>query len=103
MNMGKKLGQDFNALLQEAYADPETSNYLKSFSVIIGDMVYARRMQLNISQADLAKQAGTSQRLISLIETAKGNVGQEILDKVFKELKLTALLPAFDEQAVALA
>ncbi|WP_342437954.1 helix-turn-helix domain-containing protein [Paenibacillus sp. FSL L8-0436] len=95
--MTKHLGQDFEELLAEAREIPEVREYLDSFSVIIGDMVYARRMQLNLSQQELANRAETTQKRISLIEAAKGNVGQDVLDRVFRELKLKKLDAQFEE------
>ncbi|OXM14247.1 helix-turn-helix domain-containing protein [Paenibacillus herberti] len=101
--MDKRLGQDFETLLKQAGEVPSVDEYLKSFSVVIGDMVYARRMQLNLSQQQLAAEAGTTQSKISQIESANGNVGQDILDRVFRVLKLADLTPTYDEQAVAQA
>ncbi|MBT2293119.1 helix-turn-helix domain-containing protein [Paenibacillus albidus] len=101
--MTKRLGQDFEELLAEAREIPEVREYLDSFSVIVGDMVYARRMQLNLSQQELANRAETTQKRISLIEAAKGNVGQDVLDRVFRELKLKKLDAHFEELSVARA
>jgi DNA-binding XRE family transcriptional regulator len=103
INMVRELGQDFEALLQEAKAIPEVNEYLNSFSVVIGDIVYARRMQMNLTQQQLAELAGTTQKQISLIESAKGNVGQEIMDRVFSKLKLAKLEAQFEEEAAARA
>lgn len=88
--------------MQEARDIPEAKEYLESFSVVIGNIVFARRMQLNLSQQELAALAGTTQKRISLIETAKGNVGQDVLNQVFKALKLQSLEAYFDEHAAAL-
>lgn len=99
----KKLGQDFEDLMQEAREIPEVRDYLDSFSVVVGDIVYARRMQLNLSQQELAQRAETTQKRISLIECANGNVSQDILDRVFRELKLSGIEAHFDEQAAARA
>lgn len=95
--MSKRLGQDFKALMEQAKEVPGVSEYLNSYSVVIGDIVYARRMQLNMTQQQLADKAQTTQKQISLIESAKGNVGQDIMDRVFRELKLLDLKATFDE------
>lgn len=95
--MTKRLGQDFKALMEQAKEVPGVSEYLNSYSVVIGDIVYARRMQLNLTQQQLAEKAKTTQRQISLIESAKGNVGQDIMDRVFRELKLVHLEATFEE------
>ncbi|MEK0314968.1 helix-turn-helix domain-containing protein [Cohnella sp. 56] len=102
--MIKKLGQDFETLMREGNDIPEVRDYLKSFSVVLGDIVYARRMQLNLTQQVLADQAGTTQKRISLIESASGNVGQDVLDRVFRALGLLDIQAHFNnEQAVARA
>lgn len=101
--MNKRLGDDFKELTQEAMEIPEVRNYLKSFSVIIGDTVYARRMQLNLSQRELAEKANTIQSRISMIEKASGNVSQDILDRVFQVLRLQDIQVTFNEDAAARA
>lgn len=99
--MDKKLGQDFNELLDEAHSIPEVREYLNSLSVIIGDIVLSRRIQLNLSQQELAEKARTTQARISQIESAKGNVRQVVLDRVFNVLGLESLSPTFHEEAAA--
>lgn len=100
--MMKKLGQDFEELIQEAKSIPEVREYLDSFSVVIGNIVFARRVQLNLSQAELAALAKTTQKRISLIEAATGNVTQDIIDRVFRVLKITGVDVKFsDEEAAA--
>lgn len=101
--MTKQLGDDFKALKQEAMAIPEVRDYLQSFSVIIGNIVYARRMQLNLSQSELAERADTIQSRISLIEKANGNVSQDVLDRVFRVLELQDIHVSFNEEAATLA
>lgn len=103
ISLVKKIGEDLDTLLAEANANLETRKYLNSYSVIIGDIVYARRMQLNLSQEELGKQAETTKKRISMIEAAKGNVDQDILDRVFNVLKLIDLFPVFDEQSATRA
>ncbi|TVX85536.1 helix-turn-helix domain-containing protein [Paenibacillus agilis] len=101
--MNKRLGQDFKALAQEAREIPEVRDYLDSFSVVIGNIVFARRMQLKLSQQQLAALAQTTQGRISQLESATGNIRQDVMDRVFKVLELQDLKASFDEQAVARA
>lgn len=95
-------GSDFANLKQEAREIPEVAEYLDSFSVTIGNMVLARRLQLGYTQALLAELADTTQARISQIESGNGNVTSTVLNKVFKALKITSLNPTFqDEEAVS--
>lgn len=96
-----KFKDDFQTLHDQAMSIPEARNYLKSLSVIVGDTVLARRLQMNLSQAELAKRSGTTQNRISKIETGKGNVRQDVLDRVFEVLKLQDLNFQFSEDAAA--
>jgi len=103
MNHPKELGSDFASLKQAAREIPEVAEYLDSFSVTVGNMVLARRLQLGYSQSILAKIAETTQARISQIESGNGNVTSDILNRVFKALKLASLNPTYrDEEAVAL-
>ncbi|NMO98133.1 helix-turn-helix domain-containing protein [Paenibacillus lemnae] len=98
--MSKKLGQSFKELKMSAREIPEAREYLDSFSVVVGNLVFARRRALKLSQAELAKLAGTTQAKISNIEAAKQNVTIDTLNGVFSVLGLTQLIPVFnDEQA----
>jgi transcriptional regulator with XRE-family HTH domain len=93
--MKKQAGQDFNELMDESLESPEVNHYLKSFSVLIGDLVLARRVQLAWSQSILAEKAGTIQTRISQIESGDSNVQSNTLDKVLKALGLTGLQPTY--------
>lgn len=98
------LGKDFEELKLKAREIPEVKEYLESFGVIIGNIVLARRINMNLTQAELAKLAGTTQARISQIESAVGNIRQDVLDRVFRELKLQKIEAHFsDEQAAAQA
>lgn len=82
--MKKQAGQDFSELIEEAHEIPEVNHYLNSFSVLIGDLVLARRIQLAWSQTTLAKKAGTIQSRISQIESGDSNDQLKTLDKSAK-------------------
>lgn len=97
--MTKPLGQNYKDFMKKAREIPEVQDYLESFSVSIGNMVFARRMQLNLTQQQLADLAGTTQKRISLIESASGNVEQKTLDNVFRALKLKSLSASFEEMS----
>jgi predicted transcriptional regulator len=97
-----ELGQSFKELKQKAREIPEVKEYLDSYSVVIGNIVFARRIQLGYTQTKLAEIAKTTQRRISEIESGQGNVTMDVMDRVFRCLKLVRLDPTFDEQAAAL-
>ncbi|MFB9277500.1 helix-turn-helix domain-containing protein [Cohnella cellulosilytica] len=99
----ERLESSFEKLLAQAEEMPEVKEYLASVSVFIGDIVLARRLQLKLTQEELAKLAGTTQRQISLIETAKGNVGQTIIDNVFKALNVKDVSISFHNEEAASA
>lgn len=89
--MSKKLGQDYMQLMDDIKQIPEVKEYLSSFSVIVGDLVIARRMQLNWTQTELAKEAQTTQARISQIESGYEGVKIGTIDKVFKALGLQSI------------
>ncbi len=95
------LGQTFDHLKQRAREIPEVKEYLDSYSVVIGNIVFARRLQLGLTQAQLAKLAGTTQARISEIESGDSNTTMKVMNDVFRCLKLQSLNPSFDEQAAA--
>jgi ribosome-binding protein aMBF1 (putative translation factor) len=95
------LGQSFKELKQKAREISEVEEYLNSYSVVIGNIVFARRIQLGYSQKQLADKAKTTQHRISTIESGQGNATMDVMDRVFHCLKLVQLDPTFDEQAAA--
>lgn len=95
----KRLGQDFSDFFEDVKQVPEVREYLNSFSVIIGDLVLARRIQLGWSQQQLADASGTTQARISHIEAGDSGVKLGTMDKVFKALGLTQINPFFSENA----
>jgi len=94
-----KLGLDFKELEKKAMEIPEVKEYLQKFSVIIADLILARRMQLGLTQKELAKQAKTTQATISRIESGDDGVKSGTLDNIFQVLKLTQIIPEFNEES----
>lgn len=102
-NKPKFVGKSFQELKQRAREIPEVREYLDSYSVVIGNIVFARRMQLGYTQKELADLIGTKQGRISEIETGDGNVTMDVMNRVFKVLGLQRLDPFYvDEQAAAI-
>ncbi|PCI25109.1 hypothetical protein COB57_02740 [Candidatus Peregrinibacteria bacterium] len=69
----------------------------KSFSrhkkmLILAEKIYGRRKDLNLSQSDLAKKAGTTQRIISELEhsfyAVKQGLTEEMYDKLAEALEI---------------
>ncbi|GAA3411470.1 helix-turn-helix domain-containing protein [Paenibacillus hodogayensis] len=96
-----RLGQSFKELKEKAREIPEVKEYLNSYSVVIGNIVFARRAHLGYTQKQLADMAKTTQHRISEIESGTGNVTMEVMDRVFRSLRLVQLDPTFDEQSAA--
>ncbi len=92
-------GSDFEALKESARQNPEVAEYLNSFSVVIGDLVLARRLVKKYTQKQLADMTGTTQARISLIESGTGNVETDTLNKVFRALGLVSLNPEYQDEA----
>ncbi len=90
MANGKTPGEDFEDLMREARKNPEVANYLDSFSAGVGDIVLSRRLNLNLSQLELANKSGTSYLIISRIEAGFGDVKLSCVNKVFAALEITS-------------
>lgn len=101
--MSKRPGQDFEELMREARQNPEIADYLDSFSVAVGDAVFAQRLVLGWTQRNLAEKAGTTQARISQIEAGFEGIKMETLNKVFKALGLKQLNSLFQEEAATSA
>jgi transcriptional regulator with XRE-family HTH domain len=66
---------------------------------MIGTLVFARRVELRLTQQQLAEMAGTNQAHISKIEAGDDSVTGKVLNKVMRVLSLSALQPVFHEHA----
>ena len=60
--------------------------------LILGEKIYGRRKDLNLSQDELAKRAQTTQRIISELENGSyspsSGIGEEMYDKLAKALEI---------------
>lgn len=97
--MEKNLGSDFVNLKKMAQTNPDVNKYLSSFSVVVGDLVLARRLHMGLTQSELAKHSGTTQATISRIEAGDDGVQLKTLNKVFRVLKLAEVNLQFNEEA----
>ncbi|MCD9020204.1 helix-turn-helix domain-containing protein [Cohnella silvisoli] len=97
----RKLGQDFADLKAEVRKLPGMGDYLDSYSVVIGNLVFARRMQMGYTQTKLAELSGTNQAHISRIEAGDESITAKVLNNVFRVLKLASLKPLYDEEAAS--
>lgn len=93
--------QDFDELMDRARQLPEVREYLDSFSVVVGNLVFARRMALGYTQAQLANLAGTTQARISEIEAGAESIKSGTLNKVFRALKIMNMVPEYSEEAAS--
>jgi ribosome-binding protein aMBF1 (putative translation factor) len=93
---------DFEQWVDRAMQIPGVKDYVNSFSVIIGDLVRSRRLQLGWTHQELANRAGTTQARISIIEAGEEDVKMHTVDKVMRALGLVSIIPNFrDEEAAA--
>lgn len=81
---------------KECADDPEFKKAFKdeSLKITLAQAVHKKRKKLKWSQANLAKQAKTTQRMISRIERADMSVGVDLLQRVAHALgaKITITL-----------
>ncbi|WP_035301092.1 helix-turn-helix domain-containing protein [Brevibacillus thermoruber] len=84
------MGHDFQALKSSAREIPGVREYLQSFPAIIADLVMSRRIQMGLSQEQLAELAETTQATISRIESGDEDVELGVLTDVFKVLGITS-------------
>ncbi|WP_178075808.1 hypothetical protein [Paenibacillus oralis] len=54
--MTKKTTQDFAEIMEGAIQISEVKEYLTSFSVVIGNLIVAQRLQLDWTQKQLAEE-----------------------------------------------
>lgn len=99
--MTRKPGQDYLEFVAATDALPEVREYLKSFSVIVGDLVLARRLQLGWTQQELATRSHTTQARISKIEAGDDGVKTGTLGKVFEALGLAGFNPDYREESAS--
>jgi transcriptional regulator with XRE-family HTH domain len=69
-------------------------NLLKDL-LAISEEIYSARISLKLSQQDLAKKVGTTQKVISKIENAEVNLGVDLILRISRELGLQFKLGNF--------
>jgi predicted transcriptional regulator len=97
----RQLGQDFEELLADARQVPGVAEYLDSYTIKLGNEVFARRIAMKLSQKALADLAGTNQAHISKIEAGDDSVTGKVLNKVMAVLDIDSLNIGFKEYAAA--
>lgn len=79
---------------KDVMADAKKSNLFKKMAeearikILIADEVNRARKKLKMDQGELAKKAGTTQRIISNIESGQINIGASLLSRIAKALDL---------------
>ena len=67
----------------------------------VGTVIRQRRMDLGVSQQELAELAGLSVHILSNIETGKGNPTLAVMDKLLQVLGLDLHFRAAENRAIA--
>lgn len=81
-----------NIKYRDVMADAKKSPLFKKYAeaakikLAIADVVFGARISAGMSQTDLAKRAGTSQRIISNIESGQINLGSDLRGRIAKAL-----------------
>lgn len=78
---------DFDFLKKEVRKNPIAAEYLDSLSVKLAHEILNTRLKKGLSQSDLGKLAGTTQKTISRIEGGDPGVKIGTYEKVLKALK----------------
>lgn len=78
--------------IAEARKDPRFEKYSEEAMIKgrIGIEVFSKRKENNMSQQELAKAVGTTQRVISSIENGDTNPGTVLLVRIGKELNFNS-------------
>ncbi|MDK2948878.1 MAG: Helix-turn-helix domain [Patescibacteria group bacterium] len=84
----KTTKKNINDPILEARKDPNFEKYSEAARIRgkIGIEVFSKRKEKNMSQQELAKAVGTTQRVISSIENGDTNPGTVLLVRIGKEL-----------------
>ena len=77
---GKKRKQEYNFLLD---------------LLSVAEEIYNARMALKLSQQELAKKIGTTQKVISKIENADVNFGMDLILRISRVLKMQVKIGGF--------
>lgn len=82
----KKINQDFDFSVKGKNRKKEY-NLLKDL-LRFSEEIYSARMALKMSQQDLAKEIGTTQKVISKIENAEVNFGIDLMLRISRTLNI---------------
>lgn len=85
MRKGKNL-LDTTELLQ---IHPELHDLFHSTASIYGNIIFARRMELDLTQSELCKLAKVSLKTIARAEGGSYNLSTETYDKIFRAMNMT--------------
>lgn len=89
-----------NSISEKLATLTKTPSFQENFArqkkmIILGEKIYGRRKDLGLSQSELAKRAGTTQRIISELEsgsyTPSKGIGEEMYDKLATALEMEPL------------
>lgn len=85
---------------------PDLYETFYSTAALYGKIIFARRMELGLTQMEVAKDASFSVKTFSRAEAGSGNIGTETYDSIFKKLGLTTadvakLMVEFTDEQVA--
>jgi len=89
----KTKNQDFDFSVKGKNRNKEYSS-LKDL-LAISEEVYSARIALRLSQQELAKKVGTTQKVISKIENAEVNFGIDLMLRISRELKINLRIGEF--------
>lgn len=92
---------DFKYLKSKVRENQNIKNYLDSFTSQIAKLVFKQRVEMKITQSELAELAKVTQATISRIEAGDTGIKGETYNKVMSELKFVKAELSFDEEAAA--
>lgn len=85
MKKGRNL-LDTTELIQ---TQPELHELFINTSAVYGNIIFARRMELNHTQSELSKLAKVSLKTIAIAEGGSYNLNTDTYDKIFRTLNMT--------------
>lgn len=68
---------------------PDLYDTFYSTAALYGKIIFARRMELGLTQKEIAESANVSLKTFSRAEGGSGNIGTATYDSIFKALGLT--------------
>jgi transcriptional regulator with XRE-family HTH domain len=82
---------DFDKLKELARENKEVEQYLESFAVQLGKLIFELRHRNEISKFELAIRAGLTQTIVERIEAGDPLIEVENYNKVFRVLKINKI------------